>query len=60
MKNTDYNPKPGKWTRCIICGEKVEGGDVQGCQRKRGGKIIAHADCWEKEQTERRPQNAHT
>ena len=50
----DYNPKPSQWKRCIICGERVTDGDaVQGCQRKRGGKICAHAECWEKEQTER-------
>jgi hypothetical protein len=53
----DYNPKPSRWTRCIICGKRVTDEEaVQGCQRKRGGKIVAHADCWEKEQAERSKQ----
>lgn len=51
--SNEYNPKPRKMKRCIICGELVNDANVQGCQRKRGGKIVAHADCWEKEQAER-------
>lgn len=53
MKSTEYNPKPTKWTRCIICGEPVNDESVQGCQRRKGGKIVAHSTCWEKEQAER-------
>ena len=51
----NYNPKPKKYTRCIICGERAANDkDIIGCKRKNGGEVCAHKSCWEKEQSKRR------
>lgn len=51
--NEEGRPKLPMHCRCAICHEKVTEGDrFIWSKPRRGGLIVAHAECWEREQQE--------
>ena len=50
----DFKPKPKRYDRCFICGERLLDGQFIGGKVKGAGILCAHLDCFKTEQAERK------
>lgn len=49
----EWKPKLPAFCRCVICSETVtEAQPFLASKLRRGGLIVAHTECWEREQRE--------